>query len=273
MKKAKLLTLLPIFALTACGGGVGSPISEEQGYQRAMEIENSNALLYVRCVKATMTESYSRNGVSESESYTININQNGDFYLKEEDKGSAAGISASRTVEVYRVSNIGGFDEVVYLKVSQNMYGTTSNEIHAYVDGYYDSEIQDYYMVREALDDGALELAEDFYYSPSHAMENFYRDGCAYSFYSKGPGNLTMKVQSRSSSGGFGNNANYEYYYDDDDYKSYSASVTYDNYLMVSGNAQYTTYDGTTSKLSLSVSYPQSVSITLPSNWRNYLGR
>ena len=270
MKKAKLFALLPVFTLAACGSGTGSPISEEQAFERAFEIENSNALLNVRCIKGSLTESYSKNGMSESWSCSLNINQQGAFYIKSTETESVSGYSNTGTIEAYRVFNVGGYSEVVYLKVSESISGKTTSEAYAYVNGYYGYAVQNYYMVSEALDEGPFELAEDFYISPFTAEERYSIDGASYTFYSKGPGSLTMKIQKRSSGGGFGYNDDYDYY-SDDEYKSYSASITYDNYLMTSGNAQYTTNEGLTYKTSINVSYPASLQITLPNGWQSAL--
>lgn len=272
MKKTKLIIALPIFALAACSGA-GQRIDASTAYARATEIDNSSALYYVRNVKGSMTESMSNSSASMSYSLEVSLNQMGDVYYKRAQKRSSIGISYTVSEECYYVHNVGGYRTVTWFKRTEG----TQTLIRAYINDNYDETFSDY--ANYSLLDDPLEYVEDYYVPARVAMteyaEEFGNVNCSY--YSKGSGNLTVKMSLASKGSGFGignsNNNNYNEYGEDYDYtyKSFNATMSYNNYLMTEISGEGVSYSNIKRKSVLKASYPQSLNISLPNGWQKYL--
>lgn len=266
MKKTKLILLaLPLFALAACSAGYGPRIDYYTAMERAEDIDAAHARYGVRNAKVTVSQTMSKGSASQTQQMDFSVNSQGDVYYKVVEKYSSGGMSSNVTRECYNVNNVKGYGTVTYIKITQG----TASTVKTYINGNYSYSDVDYFP--SDIFDDPFYMITNYYYSEARYIVDFYENlpgvSVTVSYYSKGRGSLTVVMKTSQSNNKPYNSSNY-----DDDYytyKSFNMTAIYSNYLMQEITGDGTTVDDIKQKATQKYSYPNSLSINLPSGWQN----
>ena len=255
MKKLKFLFLVPaLFSMVACGLGkeVNADKAKEiaKGMKDVKQPDNFEA-------KLNMTSYDAEDKTTTSANYDLKKNGDGELYaaLKTETKGD--GESFAMDLEVYYVKNE-KYDEVVYMKDNNadekdkiNVVVKKGNELEfAAAFGEIQSEVASlsvYMTFADALEE-AIESAE---------LEAKANENVEVKYYSNGNQNLTIKETMKES--------------DDEIGMSGESTITFDKGLLQSTETKMSNKAGDKMELKLTMKYPNSVKISLPSGWESYI--
>lgn len=256
MKKLKFLFLVPaIFSMVACGLGkeVNADKAKEiaKGMKDVKQPDNYEATL-------TMTSYDADDKSTTSANYSIKKNADGELYaaMKTETKGGDD--SFAMDVEVYYVKD-SKYDEVVYMKDNSaekeedkiNVVVKKGNELEfTAAFGEIQSEIASFSVYMTSADslEEAIESAE---------LEAKANENIEVKYYSNGSQNLTIKETVKES--------------DDKIGMSGESTITFDKGLLQSTETKMTSKDGDRMELKLTMKYPSSVKISLPSGWESHI--
>lgn len=246
-RNLKVLVLLPIFALAACGGlGKEADAQAVAKYQEEMaKVEEAKNITF----SVEMNGKTGADHQATKAAYKMKQAENGDLYYYTYQKQG----KTEAKMELYQVKNE-KYEEVTYIKIVSG--GQSAALAYAKKDNAtYDDSIADYvtsagmapamFYMMLASPEGALELME----ADEENME--------FKYYSTGEKNLSVKAEVKNG----------QPVEDEDEYAtSGSMTITYNDYRFSSVSISSKTNLGNSASVSGSASYGK-VSIGLPSGW------
>ena len=260
--KLTVLTLLPILMLSSCGNG--QEIKDEARIKelkdgitaKAREVENYE--LIVEGNSNSYDEDAQKNSVTKS-TVTYRANKNNDRYI--ETKATVDGQKSDSNI--YLVANE-KYQQVLYIatyntdtkKDDISVYGYEGNEMtFAFASFYFlvPSTYYDLFSNPNGFDVSKTAIGSDV----AHEYDTEIK------YYSKGDGNLTIKVDSKVVG---------EISKEENEYPTSATYViNYDNYLFKTAKVNQKSNKGNKSDTEISLNVKDDFDITLPSGWEDLI--
>ena len=250
MKLAKkLLSCAAVFALTACGGGLGQKISEERALEIATHLsQNKKKMASETKVDFRETD----DGETSTLTATLRENLNGDvFYSVKQTENK----TITKHYDVYLVGNE-LYDEVFYVRdyVREQMDGKSIEVITKRDNSEYESLVRRYYYREDTAVYYDLEEA-DCYMWVQDTLSILKKGPADISFYSKGNDDLSFKIV-------INNKGDEE-----------TETVTFGIYGLVLVEDTGKESEGSSYRYSQKTKYAYGFNITLPNGWQQYLNK
>ena len=261
-KKFSLLVLLPAFMLSSCGDGaeVTDPAKLKET-KDAISAKTKDIKNYEMTMKSSATsydDSAKKNVAMESE-MVFRANANEEMYLKsvskEGDKKEESTIYLVKDAKYKQVLYLDMYDEDTK-KNEKTVYGYDGNELtFSFAALYFLAPTMYTSMFLDpSAEDLLEETAEDS--EAEYTVESKY--------YSKGDGNLTLKISAKAKEGAKS----------EDEYTvSESYTVVYDNYYWKSAVIEGESNKGNKSKAEITFTVKDEVKIELPSGWEDLINK
>lgn len=261
MKKAKLLFLAPaLFSIVACG--LGSEINYDKAKEVAAGIAKNAAV--AKAYEAKIVVDETDEGAANKGTITLKVNVGGDFCYIQDVTSKEDGKETKQKSSMYKVADK-DYDEVIYMSNWNEKEG--KDDIEVYVKK--DNEIS-YAIVAAALEVGTL-AGEMYISSPASApalveaaegAKKQYEEEAdmkyEVKYYSKGDLNLSIKSTANGT--------------EDGKKVSGTSVMTYDKGLMVSEEINEKFGDDKMI-VKVDVKYSDSVKVSLPNGWKNYIAK
>ena len=264
-KKLSLLVLLPAFMLSSCGDGaeITDPAKLKET-KDAISAKTKDIKNYEMTMKSSATsydDSAKKNVTMESE-MVFRANANEEMYLKSVSKEG----DQKEETTIYLVKDA-KYKQVLYL----DMYDEDTKKNEKTVYGYDGNELTFsfaalYFLAPTLytsmfLDPNTIS-AEDLLEETAENSETEYTVESKY--YSKGDGNLTLKISAKAKEGAKS----------EDEYAvSESYTVVYDNYYWKSALIEQESNKGNKSKAEITFTVKDEVKIELPSGWEDLINK
>lgn len=257
MKKFRFLFLVPaIFSMVACG--MGKEINADKAKEIAKGMKDvKQPEDYEATIKMVSYDAEDKTNTKAE--YSLKKNSAGEFYaaIKTETTGDKED-NYDMDVAVYLVNN-DKYDQVVYMKSYDNkdkkdnieVIVKKGNELE-YAQAF--AEIQAEIGSLTLYLSGADQLESIIDAAEKEAKDN---DNVTVKYYSNGSQNLSIKEIAKET--------------DDKDAQFGESTITFDKGLLVSSETKMESKAGDKLEMSIKVTYPSSVKISLPSGWESYI--
>ena len=263
MKNLKVLMLLPIFALTACGGAKGAEVDDAKAKEVAKNISTAQKDVKTLDFSMEMTIYDAEKKSSETSTYAYKFNENGDVYVGTSGSSSEGSSSSA----YYRVKN-DKYEEVIYYTTTSKNTGDAQAVETTACYGKKGNEV--IYTTISASIGSASVMTVETVYSATDPVSMITQaslekeEGYDVKYYSSGDKNLTIEIKVDGSKAKSSE--------DEDPIKTASATYVYENGLFAKAtvSTEYTSGDKMDSKYEAKYS---GVKISLPDGWEEKVNK
>lgn len=264
-KKFSLLVLLPAFMLSSCGDGAeitdSAKLKETKDAISAKTKDIKNYEMTMKSSATSYDDSAKKNVTTESE-MLFRANANEEMYLKtvskEGDQKEESTIYLVKDAKYKQVLYLDMYDEDTK-KNEKTVYGYEGNELTFSMSALY--LLAPTLYTSMFLDPNTIS-AEDLLEETAENSEAEYTVESKY--YSKGDGNLTLKISAKAKEGAKS----------EDEYAvSENYTVVYDNYYWKSAVIEGESNKGNKSKAEITFTVKDEVKIELPSGWEDLINK
>ena len=254
MNKLKILCLLPVLALAACGGK-GGEVTEEKAKEIATNVSAETAKVKSLDFTCELSMYDAEKKESTKSNYEYKFNEKGELFASSSGQGSQANEKSG--AEFYLVKDE-EYEEVMFYHVwdkvsgeSYTVYTKKGNEItYAAMSATLSTTaILSVSAIYEGVNNPLLIIADA---KSDDTIENKY--------YSSGDKNLTIEVTAKAGASD-----------EDGKIKSGSATYTYDNNLLSEFKSDAEYENGNKMNIKGNAKYASTYKISLPSDWKDHM--